>query len=168
MTKLWRAVTGDERRVCLAVVIAINLGLMLYTGQSTLRDFPNSGDEYAQYISALIFSEGKLSVPSPVPKDWFTFVHTINDGKFYSKYAPGWPLFLAAGIAAHVPWLMNPIFGSLTLLALYRIARRHYSVRAANLAVLCTLGNPFLIFNSASYFTHPSCLFFLCLPSGPA
>ncbi len=147
----------------LASVLLVNFLLILFTSQVTLQNFPNSSDEYSQYISAKLFSESKLSVPSPPQKDFFEFYNIVNDGKYYGKYPPGWPFIWSIGILLNISWLINPLFGILTLVVIYFIAKENFSDSIANTAIILTLFNPFIIFNSASYFSHPSALFFLSL-----
>jgi hypothetical protein len=147
----------------LGAVLAVNLALVLFTNQYTLRNFPNSGDEYAYLVSATLFSEGKLSVASPEPAAPFSLNHVLNDGRFYGKYPPGWPALLSLGVLFGLPWLVNPCLGALTLYLIHRIGRENFSLRGANAAVYVTLGNPFFVFNTASYFSHASCLCFLAL-----
>ena len=149
--------------VAVPAVLALNLAATLVTGLVTLRDFPNSADEYSYCLSAEIFSEGRLSVPSPRPRESFDFTHVLNDGRFYGKYPPGWPLLLSAGTLLGTPWIVNPVLGTLTLLTVYLTARRHFSPAIANIALFSTLCNPYFVFNSASYFSHSSCLFFTAL-----
>jgi 4-amino-4-deoxy-L-arabinose transferase-like glycosyltransferase len=144
-------------------IIAINFALTLLTGLGTLRDFPNSGDEYAYLLSATLFAEARLWVPSPEPRQFFDVFHVINDGHYYGKYPPGWPLILSLGVLAHAPWLVNPLLGMLTMLLLHRLALKTFSREVANAALCAAAVNPFLIFNSASYFSHPSCLLFVTL-----
>ncbi len=147
----------------LAGVLLVNFLLILFTSQITLKNFPNSSDEYSQYISAKLFSEGRLSVPSPPQKDFFFFFNLVNNGKYYGKYPPGWPFIWSIGILLNISWLLNPIFGVLTLIVIYLIAKENFSDRIANIAIILTLFNPYIIFNSASYFSHPAALFFLSL-----
>jgi len=126
-----------------------------------LRDFPNSGDEYAYLLSASLLAEGRLSVPSPEPREFFRLNHVINNGRFYGKYPPGWPVLLSVGVLAGAPWIINAILEVLTTLLLYRIAQDHFGSTAANVMLMCLLLNPYVIFTSASYFSHPSCLLFI-------
>jgi 4-amino-4-deoxy-L-arabinose transferase-like glycosyltransferase len=127
-----------------------------------LRDFPNSADEYAYVVSAECFARGRLSVPSPEPARFFDYTHCVNDGRFYGKYPPGWPALLAVGVKAGAPWLVNPLIGAITLLALYALGCRLFpETRAADFALLGLLANPFFLFNSGSYFSHSACLLFL-------
>jgi len=149
-------------------VIGLNLGLALFTALVTLRAFPNSGDEYAYLLSAQLFAEGRLSVPSPEPREFFNLYHVVNDGRYYGKYPPGWPLILAAGVASGTPWLVNPILGALALLVVHRMTLRSFSRETANATLLATAANPFLILNSASYFSHPACLLAISLAAAAA
>lgn len=156
--------TSSRPRAGLAIAVAIaatNLALAIYTNRVPMRDFPASGDEYAYVVSAKLFARGELSVPSPPEPRFFDVMHVVNDGKFYGKYPPGWPAVLAMGEAAGVPWLVNPLLGFATLLLVWWSARRHFSDSAAAMAALLLLANPFLILNSASYFSHPACLLFV-------
>jgi hypothetical protein len=143
--------------------IALNTIATLYTARVTLKNFPNSGDEYATVVSATLFAEGRLSAPSPPAPTFFDITHIINNGRYFGKYPPGWPMVLAPGVALGIAWLVNPVFGILTLLIVYRTALEHFSLRTARIALLLATLNPFLIFNSASYFSHPSCLVFIAL-----
>jgi len=159
----WTALVGGEGRTLLWAVAILNLGLMFSTEFAVLKDYPNSGDEYAYLVSAQLFARGKLSVPSPSLPRFFDVVHVVNDGKFYGKYPPGWPLILSLGVLLGIPWAVNPLLGTAVLFAVRAFARRHGSTVIANIAVLSLLGNPFLIFTSASYFSHTSCLLFAVL-----
>ena len=147
----------------LIVACVLNLLLTIAVHWAVLRGFPNSGDEYAYLLSATLFSEGRLSAPSPEPRAAFDLNHVVNDGRYYGKYTPGWPAVLALGVGAGVPWLVNPLLSLATLVLLHRLARRLTTPRAADLAVICLAANPFVVLISASYFSHPACLFFLTL-----
>ena len=158
---VWSRLAHARGPELLVVVVAVNLVATLYVQVAVLQDYPNSGDEYAYLISAELISRGRLSVPSPEPREFFDVVHVVNDGKFYGKYPPGWPAILAPGVFLGVPWLVNPLLGALVTVLVYVSGRRHFGPEVANLSLLTLLANPFLLFNSASYFAHPACLLFL-------
>jgi 4-amino-4-deoxy-L-arabinose transferase-like glycosyltransferase len=128
-----------------------------------LQQFPNSGDEWCYLLQAEMFSQGKLSVPSPPHRAFFDVGWMINNGKFYTHHPPGWPLVLAFGVLAGVPWLLNPLLGAGTLLVLYALGKTMYNAQVAVIAVLLMLGSPFFLFNSASYWPHTSSLLFVSL-----
>lgn len=142
-------------------VAGINLLLTLVVQQVCLRNFQNSGDEYAYALSAEIFSRGKLSVPPPQPPDAWTPLQVLKGRAFTGKYPPGWPLLLSIGMLAGLPFLVNPLLSAATVVVIGRMAREHLSPAAASRTILLMLANPFLLFTSASYFSHTAGLFFL-------
>ena len=144
-----------------AICIAVHFLLVASVNAWILRDFANSADEYSYVVSARLFAEGRLHAPSPEPRESFDFTHVVNDGKYYGKYPPGWPLLLSAGFAVGEPWLVNALISVATLILMGWGGRRFLSVEAGNLSMLLAAGNPFLVFNAASYFSHTACLFFV-------
>lgn len=145
--------------VCLAGFCAAAL-----LGYGVLQHFPNSGDEWCYLLQAEIFSQGRLSVPSPPQREFFEVGWMINNGRFYTQHPPGWPLVLAPGVLVGAPWLVNPLLGGLTLLVLCLLGKHMYGdIRVGGMAALLTLMSPFFLFNSASYWAHPSSLLALSL-----
>jgi hypothetical protein len=143
--------------------IVVTAAATLYTARVTLRDFPNSADEYSYLISAQLFAKGRLSVPSPEPREFFDFIHVLNNGRFYGKYPPGWPLILSLGVLFGSPGFIPCLLGVAFLVLLYRLARENFSRDEAHLTLAVALCNPFLVFNGASLFSHMPCLFFSTL-----
>jgi hypothetical protein len=154
----WERLLSRDNRPLLVAVLVLNSALCVWTALGTLRNFPNSADEYAFVLSADLMSRGALSAPSPEPREFFNLFNVINNGKFYGKYPPGWPGLLSLGMLAGAPWLVNPLVGLAIMGLIYQIARRAVSKEASTIALLLMAGNPFLIFNAASYFSHPACL----------
>src|SRR3989344_8843563 len=165
MVKYLIKMPNKEEIYFIIVIIAISTLLIIFTNQATLKDFPNSADEYSYLVMAEIFSQGKLFVPSPPESKFFDFFYIINDGKFYGKYPPGWPFFLAVGVILKMPFIMNLIFAILTLIIVYLISKEISSTKIANITLLIASTSPYFILNSASYFSHSSALFFSVLSS---
>lgn len=151
-----------ERFVVCGLVLAGGVGAVLI-GRFIFEAFPYSGDEWSYFLQAEIFGQGRLYADSPTYPQFFDVWGMVNNGKFYAWAPPGWPLLLAPGIAARVPWLVNPLIGALTLLVVYRLGRLVHSASEALLAVLFMLFSPFFLLHSASYFAHPSSLLFIAL-----
>jgi hypothetical protein len=57
---------------------------------------PHIVDSVDQMFHGKIFLLGKLSVPSPEPREFFEVVHMINNGKWYSQYPPGHTFYSAS------------------------------------------------------------------------
>lgn len=152
----------DSKQALILTIIASAI-LIITANQAVLMDCQESGDEYAYIISAKLFSMGKLSVPSPPHSMFFNYWHVINDGKYYGKYPPGWPFFLSLGMIAGIPMASNLAFGLLTLVVVYLMGEEFFS-RGTGITAAVLMGiSPYFIFNSASYFSHTSMLFFITL-----
>lgn len=147
------------------VMIAACALLVVATAFVVLKQFPNSSDEYVYVFQAKTLSSGKLWEKShPVDKS-FGFNHmAIRDGRTVGRFPPGWPLVLAAFMSAGVPIaLVNPILSLVALFIFYRFARMNYGpVMAGWSSVMCAFTG-FYIFNSASFFSHPTCLLAIVL-----
>ncbi|HEV2405579.1 MAG TPA: glycosyltransferase family 39 protein, partial [Ktedonobacterales bacterium] len=76
-------------------------------------------------------------------------------------YPPGTGMALAVGILFGVPWLVEPLLGTLALLGIGLIAARLYDRRVATIAVLLGTLSPFYSYLAASYLSHAVALFFL-------
>ena len=159
----WQELLNTGKPYWLYLALAVNIPLVFYTALSTLQKFPNSSDEYDYLTSARIFDQGRVSVPSPEPQDFFDLNGMVNNGAYYGKYPPGWPALLTPFVPMGLAWAVNPVLGILTLVVLYLLTQSMFSNAAANTAMALTLVNPYFIFNSASFFSHTSCLLFVAV-----
>ena len=126
----------------------------------TLEQFPNSSDEYAYLFQAEMFSHGKLWERAHDLPDFF-YINNItqHDGILVSRFPPGWPLFLSLAFEIQLlPSLVNPVLGLVTLIVFYSFARKFYGESVAIWGLMALALSGFYIFNSASYFSHVSCL----------
>jgi len=153
----------------MTIEVALSLIILSSLAFFVLQKFPNSADEYAYLFQAETFLQKRLwNQPHPA-QEFFSFAHIAQiDGKWVSRFPPGWPLVLATGSFLGIPlWLINPLLGTLSLVFLFALARRIYDDRVAILSVTSVLFSAFFVFNSASYFSHTLCglliiLFFYC------
>lgn len=153
------AALADRERLVLPSLLTASFLLMGLFAYGVLENFPNSADEYAYVFQAETFRHGRLWNPPPPVTDFFHYNHLIErDGKFLSRFPPGWPLMLALASALAMPrGLINPLLGTLLLAVLYRIGRRLHGAGPGLLACLFLLPSAFFLFTSASYFSHPFC-----------
>ncbi len=134
--------------------------LILYlVNRFVLLSFMNSADEHSCYFLAECIRSGKWwALPHPLA-EFFEVVHVGNrDGKWFSVYPPGWPLLFALGIQLKIPNLVNPILAIFSLFIFYRIIEKVFSSGVALLTLMLMSFTPFFLFNTASYFSHTTCL----------
>lgn len=117
---------------------------------------PHVPDEVVYLLHARTFAAGLLSLPvPPVPGGFDLDLMLADGGRWFSPVPPGWPLALAAGAWLGAAWLVNPVLGGLTILALYSLARELTDRRSARWAVLLLAASPWFTFLDMSYMTHP-------------
>lgn len=123
---------------------------------------PHVQDSIAQLFHGNILAQGALVAPAPPwPPDFFNFLHVIiRDGKWYSQYPPGHVILLAAGVLVKAPWIINPLFGSLTIIAAYALGKELFDETTARITAVLTLLSPFVLFMSSEFMNHTTALFF--------
>src|SRR5262249_16028850 len=99
-----------------AIVLAEALALHFFLAHR----FPLSGDGYSYLYQAKLFASGKLYAEDPIydpAQPFYDCVETSclrdDQGHRFSKYPPGWPVFLAVGVKLDAPWLVDPLLGAL-------------------------------------------------------
>jgi len=116
---------------------------------------PHIPDSVAYLFQARHYSVGLLNLPAPPDDASFHLPHFINDdGKWYSYGFPGWPAVLTLGVLASVPWLVNPLLGTITVLLTHRLVRRMYGMGMAHAVVLLLACSPWFLYSSANFMAH--------------
>ena len=116
---------------------------------------PHIEDEVIYLFHARYLAEWSLTVPAPPVPEGFSFYMIPHEAeRWFSIFPPGWPLMLAVGVLLGVPWLVNPLLGSVNVLLCYFILREIYSVRTARIAVLLLCLSPWFVFMSMNFMAH--------------
>ncbi len=144
---------------------------------------PQVADSISQVFQARIFAAGRLWLPSPGFPDFFDYTYIINVaaqtghpasgfavanwpgefGRWYSQYPFLHPLLLALGVLVKAPWLVNPLLGALTVVAVYFLGREVYDERTGRLGALLACVSPFIFNMSGEFMNHSSALLFATL-----
>jgi hypothetical protein len=120
-----------------------------------LDPIPHIPDGYAYLFQAKLFTLGRLWAPSPEFPAFFPAPWSVDlDGRLFTVFPPGWPMVLALGVAAGLPYFVNPVLGALSLLVMWHLWQELFDEQRANLALaLCAL-SPFYLFMSAGFMSH--------------
>ncbi len=107
------------------LLAAMATALAALVGVVVLRKSCDSADEWAYTFQALLFSHGKAygTVP-PCGPSFQSFWVFPYQGRTFSQYTPGWPLFMAPFARAGVPWLAACVTHGLLVVGVARLARR--------------------------------------------
>lgn len=141
------------------------VGSLIYVLWIALKEYqgePHIYDASAYVFAAKTLAQGQLTAPAPPLSQFFPGPFTvIFKGRWFGQYEPGTALTLAPGFWLHVPWLVEPLLGTLALLGIGLIAARLYDRRVATLAILLGCLSPFYSYLAASYLSHTIALFYL-------
>lgn len=124
---------------------------------------PHNADEVAQLWHARILASGRLALPPDANPEFFGMDNVIDQGAWYSQFPIGGPAFLALGLLVRAAWLVNPLLLALTLVNLYRFARRAYGESTARASALLFALSPFALFMGASFMNHVPMLWLLSI-----
>lgn len=144
-------------RLAPLVPALVTLGVSLILGYYAFERMPHVEDEVAYLFQAQTFAGGALTAPAPPEAaqaglDYYLF--EVKDGRWYAATVPGWPLMLAAGVAAGVPWLVNPLLAALSVLLAHAITKRLAGRDQADLVAMMMGASPWLLAMAASLMPH--------------
>lgn len=147
------------------IIISISFLFVVYTAVVTLKGIPHSQDEIAYLFQSKIFAAGRIYAESPPLeiRRFFDQEFIVNNGKWFSAFPVGFPLFLSIGTLLNVPFLVNPLFFAGSSILLYMITKKMYGKTIALFSLIFFSMSPTVVLLSASYFSHASSLFFSLL-----
>jgi hypothetical protein len=147
-------------------VIACALFVFVFTNLISFFIFehiPHINDEIVYLFQAQIFKLGQFYYPSPCGKEFFDFTHIINNGKWYGQYPPGYPILLLFGLLLNAPWLVNPFFATLSVIAFFYLGKEIYDKKVGILAAVLGSVSIWFLLMSSTMMSHTSCMFFTTL-----
>ena len=125
---------------------------------------PHVEDEVAYLFQARTIAAGRFVADAPALPEFFEMPFIIvRDGRWFGKYTPGYPAVLALGVLAGQPWLVNPLFGALSVGLVYLAGRRLYGTPTGLLAAALMAASPFFLLQAGSWMSHVVCLFWALL-----
>lgn len=136
----------------------------LFIASDVLERVPHVQDSVTYHFQAQTLAGGRLWSPAPALPEFFEQEFLIvQDGRWFGKYPPGYPLLLALGVLGGAPWLVNPLLAALTIPLLYILGKLLYDRRVGLLAAVLGLTSPFFLFLSGSQMSHAAELFWVTL-----
>jgi 4-amino-4-deoxy-L-arabinose transferase-like glycosyltransferase len=141
--------------VALAVIAA---AISAWVATDILGGLPHQIDEVVYLLQARWLLDGTLAPAVSAIQDHLTVPFTyLAHGRWLGHYPPGWPAFLALGLAAGAPQLVTILFGISFVVLIFLVGREIdddlTGLAAASVAVV----SPLARLLSGSMFPHPAC-----------
>jgi len=155
---------ANERRVVPWIVWAAAVFVLVFCAvyaRFVLAGIPHVHDEIVYVFQAKIFNLGRLTVESPCAPEAFVFPHVISNGRWYGQYPPGYPLLLMPWVALGIPWLLNPLLASLSIVLFFFLGKELYGRRVGILAAILGAASIWLLVMSSTLMAHTSGMFFM-------
>lgn len=125
---------------------------------------PHVPDEVQYVFQARYIAAGQLTVKPPaVPEAFSAYMVPFKDDRWYGIFPPGWPVLLALGELAGLPWLVNPLLAGMCVLLTYLLFQELYGRGFARLSVVLLCCSPWFIFMAMSLMSHIAMLGFALL-----
>lgn len=163
MEKSYRWLMNLRRAHFLLLVTGFFFILTNLISLLVFEHLPHIQDSIAQLFQARIFAQGKIHLVSPPFPDFFDYLHIINNGRWYSQYLWLHSFILMLFLLLRMPWLANPVLGTLTLPVIYLLGRELYDEKTGRISAILACLSPFIFNMSSEYMNHASALLFASL-----
>ncbi|HVR20278.1 MAG TPA: hypothetical protein VMS65_11295 [Polyangiaceae bacterium] len=151
-----------------AVIFVVTLGLTAFASRWAFGGFVFNGDEVASSYQANVYGHleayGRIPACASMFDNYWVFRH---EGRAFSQYTPGWPLFMAPFQRLGIIWLAGPSMAALVAVGVARLSRRVVSgyggtvddarrirALAGPIGAACAMLGPSMLLNGASRFSH--------------
>ena len=136
-------------------LMLVAFGFAAWSSASVFDRLPRTEDEVTFVFQAKTVAEGHIIAPGPEHGEFFfmSFV-IVQDGQWFGKYPPGYPLILSLGILLDRPWLVNAVAAAVAIGLLVVIGKRFYDLRTALVAGALLTLSPFFVIQSGSLLSH--------------
>ncbi|MDB4916726.1 MAG: hypothetical protein JWM95_4370 [Gemmatimonadetes bacterium] len=150
-----RVLLAPRRSVFASTLGVLACGLSLAFGWYLFRNEPIVGDEFVQRWQAHLLASGHLYARPESSPEFFSSVEALDsNGRWFSQFPMGGPAMLAIGVLVHAPWLVNPVFVAIAVMALYiMLSDIGDELTARGTALLFALC-PFVLFMAGSEMNH--------------
>jgi hypothetical protein len=120
----WRAPSAPATRVHDAVLFALATAVSAFVCLFVMHHGEGSADEWAYTFQAASFAKGHIVAGVPLCQKYLRSFYVFEyEGRLFSLYTPGWPLFLAPFVWIRAIWLGGPVAMGLLAVGLARLGR---------------------------------------------
>ena len=148
------------------VGLAAGTGVLLWYLLYVVGDaMPHVPDSVLYIFHSKIFASFNITADAPPARESFSIFHPhmlqVVDGRWFTQYLFGHPMFLAAGQLVGAVWLVPPLLGALSVAMIYWVGKRLYGVSVGLLAAVLLFSSPFFLMTASNFMSHTTAAFTL-------
>ena len=148
------------------VGLAAGTGVLLWYLLYVVGDaMPHVPDSVLYIFHSNIFASFNVTADAPPARESFSIFHPhmlqVVDGRWFTQYLFGHPMFLAAGQLLGAVWLVPPLLGALSVAMIYWVGKRLYGVSVGLLAAVLLFSSPFFLMTASNFMSHTTAAFTL-------
>lgn len=151
-------------RYAIYLVALLMAGATVFVAVDVLERVPHVQDSVTFLFQAELLARGRLFAPAPeLPQFFEQDFLTVQDGRWFGQYPPGFALLLAVGVLMKLPWLVNPLLATLAVVLIYKLGKVLFGRWEGLLAAVLALFSPYYLLMSGSFMVHPAELLWTAL-----
>lgn len=124
---------------------------------------PHVPDSVAYVFQAKIFASFSITADPPPVHESFSFFEPafmlVVDGRWFTQYSFGHPLFLSIGQLFRAVWVVPPLLGAASIVLIYQVGKHVYGAMVGVLAALLLLFSPFFQMTASNFMSHNTAVF---------
>jgi hypothetical protein len=157
----WR----DHPRRAPIAIASVALVAYLLVASGIFSGRPLFIDEITQLLHAQIFAGGRLWRATGPHPEFFGSMFVVNtSGRTFTQFPAGGPAMLVPGVLLGVPWISDPIYGAIAVLAFAAFVRvAEPRPGAAMGATVIFAFAPLALFMSGTHMNHVATLMFVAI-----
>lgn len=148
------------------VVAALALLMYLAVAASVFGGRPLFIDEITQLLQAQIYASGALSRATGPHPEFFSSIFFVAHagGRTFSQFPAGGPAMLVPGVLVGAPWISNPVWAAIAVMAFAAFARRAEPRPGVAMAATIVFAfAPLAVFMSGTHMNHVPTLMFITI-----
>ena len=155
-----------EMATGIIVGLAAGTGVLLWYLLYIIGDgMPHVPDSVLYLFHSNIFASFNITADAPPARESFSIFHPhmlqVVDGRWFTQYLIGHPMFLAAGQLVGAVWLVPPLLGALSVAMIYWVGKRLYGVSVGLVAAVLLFSSPFFLMTASNFMSHNTAAFTL-------
>ena len=146
--------------------LAAGTGVLLWYLLYVIGDaMPHVPDSVLYVFHSKVFASFNITADAPPARESFSIFHPhmlqVVEGRWFTQYLFGHPMFLAVGQLVGAVWLVPPVLGALSVAMIYWIGKRLYGAGVGLLAAILLFSSPFFLMTASNFMSHTTAAFTL-------